>query len=93
MQDVEFRIGQGKVWIFNARNAMRSPRAAVKIAVDMIEEGRISREEALRRVRSEQVAALFNARFDPVAKRKAHAQGAHLANGINASPGARRGTG
>jgi pyruvate,orthophosphate dikinase len=84
MQDVEFTVEQGKLWMLQTRGGKRTAKSAVKLAVDMADEGLISREEALLRVTPEQVDALLHPQFDPVVK----ATKPVLAKGVNASPGA-----
>ena len=84
MQDVEFTIESGKLWMLQTRNGKRTAKAAVKIAVDMANEGLITREEAVLRVSTEQVDALLHPQFDEKAKKIA----AQLTKGVNASPGA-----
>ncbi len=88
MQDVEFTIERGRLWMLQTRNGKRTAKAAVKIAVDMTEEGLISKEEAVQRVTPEQVDTLLHPQFDPEAKKKAAAEGSLIATGVNASPGA-----
>ncbi len=88
MQDVEFTIERGKLWMLQTRNGKRTSRAAIKIAVDMANEGLISREEAIKRVRPADVDALLHPQFDPKAKKAAYTEGTYLASGVNASPGA-----
>jgi pyruvate,orthophosphate dikinase len=88
MQDVEFTIEKGKLWMLQTRNGKRTAKAAVKIAVDMANEGLISREEAVLRVRPEDVDTLLHPQFDPEAKKQAQDQGQLYATGVNASPGA-----
>ncbi len=72
MQDVEFTIEEGKLWLLQTRVAKRTPRAALRIAVDLVREGRISKEEALRRLAGLDLAALAVTRFvepgDPVVR-------------------------
>jgi len=88
VQDVEFTVEDGKLFILQTRTALRSAKAAVKIALDMAEEGFISKDEALLRVTPEQVSQLLHPRFDPKEKLRALAEGRLLAKGIPASPGA-----
>ena len=88
MQDMEFTIERGRLWMLQTRNGKRTAKAAVKIAVDMANEGLISKEEAVERVTPEQVDTLLHPQFDPEAKKKAAGEGAHIAKGVNASPGA-----
>ncbi len=82
MQDMEFTIEHGKLYMLQTRNAKRSPIAAVKVAVDMVAEGLISKEEAVMRVTPEQLDTLLHPQVDP----KAHVQ--VLTTAIPASPGA-----
>ncbi|HVN53773.1 MAG TPA: pyruvate, phosphate dikinase [Anaerolineaceae bacterium] len=88
MQDVEFTIERGKLWMLQTRNGKRTARAAVKIAVDMANEGLISKDEAVLRVTPEQVDTLLHPQFDPATKAAAKKEGRFLASGVNASPGA-----
>ena len=88
MQDVEFTIEQGKLWMLQTRNGKRTAKAAVKVAVDMANEGLISREEAILRVTPENVDTLLHPQFDEKAKQKAKDEGRLYATGVNASPGA-----
>ncbi len=88
MQDVEFTIEHGKLWMLQTRDGKRTAQAAVRIAVDMVEEGLISREEAVLRVSPEQVDFFMHPQFDPEATRAARAEGKYLAHGLNVSPGA-----
>jgi pyruvate,orthophosphate dikinase len=91
MQDMEFTIERGKLWMLQTRTGKRTAKAAVKIAVDMANEGVISKEEALMRVTPEQVAHLLHPTFDPEAVNLAKQTGDFLARGLNASPGAATG--
>jgi pyruvate,orthophosphate dikinase len=88
MQDVEFTVERGKLWMLQTRNGKRTAKAAIKIAVDMAGEGLISKEEAIQRVTPNQVDTLLHPQFDPQAKKAAHQEGTYLASGVNASPGA-----
>ena len=88
MQDVEFTIENGKLWMLQTRDGKRTAKAAIKIAVDMANEGLISREEAVLRVKSSDVDTLLHPQFDMDAKGQAAAEGKRLAKGVNASPGA-----
>ncbi|MFZ5809000.1 MAG: pyruvate, phosphate dikinase [Chloroflexota bacterium] len=88
MQDVEFTIENGKLWMLQTRNGKRTAKAAVKIAVDMANEGLISKEEAVLRVTPENVDTLLHPQFDPKAKDAAKKEGRLYASGVNASPGA-----
>ena len=88
MQDVEFTIEKGKFWMLQTRDGKRTAQAAVRIAVEMVEEGLISREEAVLRVSPEQVDFFLHPQFDQEAIKAARAAGDMLARGINVSPGA-----
>jgi len=88
MQDVEFTIENGKLWMLQTRNGKRTASSAVKIAVDMANEKLISKEEAVLRITPENVDSLLHPQFDPEAMKKAEAEGAFYAKGVNASPGA-----
>jgi pyruvate,orthophosphate dikinase len=88
MQDVEFTIERGKLWMLQTRNGKRTAKSAIKIAVDMANEGLISKEEAVLRVSTENVDTLLHPQFDEKAKKEAEATGKFLAKGVNASPGA-----
>jgi len=88
MQDVEFTIENGKLWMLQTRDGKRTAQAAVRIAVEMVEEGLISREEAVLRVSPEQVDFFLHPQFDQEAIKEAKAAGDMLATGINVSPGA-----
>ena len=88
MQDVEFTIERGKLWMLQTRNGKRTAMAAVKIAVDMANEGLISKEEAVQRVTPEQVDTLLHPQYDPKAREEAKKGGRLYAKGVNASPGA-----
>ncbi len=84
MQDIEFTIEHGKLWMLQTRSGKRTAAAAVKIAVDMVAEGLISKEEAVARIEAGQIDQLLHPHFDEAAKAKAEV----LATGLNASPGA-----
>ncbi len=88
MQDVEFTIERGKLWMLQTRNGKRTAKAAVKIAVDMANEGVISKEEAVLRVEPAQVDTLLHPQFEDAAKKEAETSGTFFAKGVNASPGA-----
>ena len=88
MQDVEFTIEQKKLWMLQTRDGKRTAKAAIKIAVDMANEGLISREEAVMRVNPSDVDTLMHPQFDLKAKEQAAGEGKLLAKGVNASPGA-----
>jgi pyruvate,orthophosphate dikinase len=88
MQDVEFTIERGKLWMLQTRNGKRTAKATVKIAVDMANEGLISKEEAVLRVTPDNVDSLLHPQFDEKAKKEAEKAGKFFAKGVNASPGA-----
>jgi pyruvate,orthophosphate dikinase len=88
MQDVEFTIENRKLWMLQTRDGKRTANAAVKIAVDMANEGLISKDEAVTRVSPEQVDTLLHPQFDKEAKSDAERDGKLYAHGVNASPGA-----
>ncbi len=88
MQDVEFTIERGKLWMLQTRNGKRTARSQIRIAVEMAEEGLITREEAVSRVSPEQVAQLLHPQFDTADKEGAKKAGRMIGTGVNASPGA-----
>ncbi|MEM2114068.1 MAG: pyruvate, phosphate dikinase [Candidatus Caldarchaeum sp.] len=85
MQDFEFTVENGKLYLLQTRNGKRTAQAAVKIAVDMFEEGLITAEEALLRVEPKELNQLLHRRID------ASFKGKPIAKGLNASPGAATG--
>jgi len=84
MQDMEFTIERGTLWLLQTRDGKRTAEAEVRIAVDMVEEGLIDRATAVQRVSPEQVDAFLHARLDPEAVASADV----LATGLPVSPGA-----
>jgi pyruvate, orthophosphate dikinase len=90
-QDLEFTIERGKLYMLQTRSAKRTAAAAVKIATDMVREGLITKDEALRRVDPMQVEQLLLPRFDQKEVERARTGGRYLAKGLNASPGAATG--
>ncbi len=88
MQDLEFTIEDGKLWMLQTRTGKRTAQAAIKIAVDMVSERVIARRDAVLRVTPEHIDQLLHARFDEAIKDKARAEGRYLGRGLNASPGA-----
>jgi pyruvate,orthophosphate dikinase len=88
MQDMEFTVERGKLWMLQTRTGKRTAAAAVKVAVDMVSEGLITKDEAILRVEPSQVNQLLLPRFDMKAKEQAEQAGKLLAKGLNASPGA-----
>jgi pyruvate, orthophosphate dikinase len=93
VQDVEFTIQRGKVWMLQTRNAKRTGFAAVRIAVDMVNEKLITQEDALsaKRIPADDLNQLLQPIYDPESKKQAVAAGRLLAKGINAGPGAATG--
>ena len=87
MQDMEFTIQQGRLFLLQTRNGKRTGGAAVKLAVDMAAEGLITREEAIGRVTPGQLDQLLHPMIDPAGREQVTA----LASGLNASPGAATG--
>jgi pyruvate,orthophosphate dikinase len=87
MQDMEFTVENGKLYMLQTRTGKRSPGAAFQMAVDMANEKLISREEALERLKSEEIERLFYPVIDPKLARSELAS-RKLAEGINAVPGA-----
>ncbi len=85
MQDLEFTVERGKLWMLQTRNGKRTGRAALKLAVDMANEGLITREEAIARVEPATLDQLLHPTIDPNAKREP------IATGLPASPGAASG--
>jgi pyruvate,orthophosphate dikinase len=88
MQDMEFTIERGKLYMLQTRSGKRTAAAAVKIAVDMANDGLISQEEAVQRVEPAHVVQLLLPRFDDKDKARARDAGKLLAVGLNAAPGA-----
>jgi pyruvate,orthophosphate dikinase len=82
MCDIEFTVERGKLWMLQTRVGKRTAEAAFRIAMDLVDEGRISEEEALQRVNGDQLAQLMFPHFDSKAERTL------LATGMSASPGA-----
>ncbi|WP_019224047.1 pyruvate, phosphate dikinase [Bartonella rattaustraliani] len=85
MQDLEFTIEKGKLWMLQTRSGKRTARAALKMATEMVEEGLISREEAVMRIEAKSLDQLLHPTLDPKAARFV------LARGLPASPGAATG--
>ena len=83
MQDMEFTIERGKLFMLQTRNGKRTAAAALKIAVDLVEEGMLTKEEALMKIDPKQLDALLHPTFEPTALKKAKP----VAKGLPASPG------
>ncbi len=82
MQDIEFTVQKGKLWMLQTRTGKRTSVAAIRIATDMVDERLITKDEAVSRVDPNQLDQLLHPMFDPKAARKV------IAKGLNASPGA-----
>lgn len=91
MQDFEFTVERGKLYMLQTRNGKRTGLAAIRIAVDMVEEGLITPEEALKRVEPEQLNQLLRPVFAPEALRRAREEKRVVAKGLPAGPGAASG--
>ena len=87
MQDMEFTIEKGKLFMLQTRNGKRTAAAALKIAVDLVEEGMITKQEAIMKVDPKQLDALLHPNFEPKALKAA----IPVAKGLPASPGAATG--
>ena len=85
MQDIEFTIQEGHLWMLQTRSGKRTAKAALKIAVDMADEGLISRDEAVGRIDPASLDQLLHPTLDPAAKREV------IGQGLPASPGAASG--
>ena len=82
MQDIEFTIEQGRLYLLQTRNGKRTAQAAVRVACDMVDEGVITKEQAVQRIDPKQLDQLLHPTIDPDAPRDL------IASGLNASPGA-----
>jgi pyruvate,orthophosphate dikinase len=91
MQDLEFTIEKGKLWMLQTRSGKRTAFAAIKIAVDMVREKLITKEEALLRIEPDQLNQLLRPVFDQASKKQALGAGRLLASGLPAGPGAASG--
>ncbi len=85
MQDIEFTVERGRLWMLQTRSGKRTAKAALKIAVDMVEEGLINQDEAIMRVEPSQLDQLLHPTLDPDAERDL------IVSGLPASPGAATG--
>lgn len=85
MQDIEFTVQQGKLWMLQTRSGKRTAKAALQIAIDMVEEGLIDKEEAIKRIEPGSLDQLLHPTLDPDADRNV------IARGLPASPGAASG--
>ncbi|PID38070.1 MAG: pyruvate, phosphate dikinase [Deltaproteobacteria bacterium] len=91
MQDLEFTIDQGKLWMLQTRVGKRTGIAAIRMAVEMVDEGLIDKKTAIGRVDPEQLNQLLRPIFDAADKKAALEGGRSLAKGLNAGPGAASG--
>ncbi|MBF2428782.1 pyruvate, phosphate dikinase [Listeria welshimeri] len=87
MQDIEFTIEKGKLYVLQTRSGKRTAKAAIQIAVDFVHEGKITREEAIMRVETKQLHQLLHPAFHESALKNGHV----IASGLPASPGAATG--
>lgn len=85
MQDLEFTIEKGKLWMLQTRSGKRTARAALKMAIEMVEEGLINHEEAVMRIDAKSLDQLLHPTLDPKAERFV------IGRGLPASPGAATG--
>ncbi|MEH6496883.1 MAG: pyruvate, phosphate dikinase [Pseudomonas marincola] len=85
MQDIEFTVQQGKLWMLQTRSGKRTAKAALQIAIDMVSEDLISKEEAIKRIEPSSLDQLLHPTLDPSAERNI------IARGLPASPGAASG--
>ena len=88
MQDMEFTIERGKLWLLQTRDGKRTAQAAVRIAVDFVEEKLITAQEAVQRVKPEQLDFFLHPQFTTESKENAETSGTKIATGLNVSPGA-----
>jgi len=91
VQDLEFTVEQGKLYMLQTRSAKRTTQAAVKIAYEMVKEGLITPNEAVMMIVPNQVKQLLHPQIDPKSKKSAQKSGLLLAEGLPASPGAASG--
>jgi pyruvate, orthophosphate dikinase len=88
VQDIEFTIERGKLWMLQTRGAKRTAQAAIRIAVELAKEKLITRAEAVRRVTPEHVDYFLHPQLDAAARARAKDEGAMIAEGLDVSPGA-----
>jgi pyruvate,orthophosphate dikinase len=91
LQDIEFTFEKGRLWLLQTRNGKRTGLAALTIATAMVDEGLITRDEALMMMEPDQLNQLLQPVFDPKAKAEAVRNGRLIARGLNAGPGAASG--
>ncbi len=88
VQDIEFTVERGKLYILQTRTAKRTAAAAVRIAVELVDEGVLTKEQAIGRIPANDITQVLLPRFDADAKQAAIAAGKLLAEGVGGSPGA-----
>ncbi|MGD2051437.1 MAG: pyruvate, phosphate dikinase [Acidimicrobiia bacterium] len=88
MQDLEFTVERGKLWLLQTRDGKRTAQAAVRIAVELVEEGLISKEEAVQRVSPGQIDFFLHPQLEAGSRAAAADEGNLIATGLNVSPGA-----
>jgi len=91
MQDLEFTIEQGKLYMLQTRNGKRTALAGIRIALDMVKEGMIDEQTALKRLNADDLVQLLAPIFDPKEKSKFQKEGKLMTKGLNAGPGAATG--
>ena len=91
LQDIEFTVEQGKLWMLQTRSGKRSAQAAIRIAVEMVEEGLISPQKGLLQIQPQHLAHLVHPTFSVESKNEARSEGRGLTRGLPASPGAESG--
>jgi pyruvate, orthophosphate dikinase len=91
MQDLEFTVEKGRLYMLQTRSGKRSAQAGIRVLVEMVREGLITEQEAVKRADTTQVYQLLLPRFDESKKKQAEQEGRLLARGLNASPGAASG--
>jgi len=91
VQDIEFTVERGKLWMLQTRDAKRTAQAAMRIAVELANERLITRAQAVQRVSPEHVDFFLHPQFDAEVRKAAKARGDLIASGLNVSPGAASG--
>jgi pyruvate,orthophosphate dikinase len=91
MQDIEFTIERGKLFLLQTRNGKRTAMAGIRIAIDLVDEGLIDSHTALRRIDADSLSQLLAPVFDPKEKDRLRKEGRLLTKGLNAGPGAATG--
>ncbi len=91
MQDIEFTIERGKLYLLQTRNGKRTAMAGIRIAIDLVDEGLIDSNTALRRIDADSLSQLLAPVFDPKEKDRLRSSGELLTKGLNAGPGAATG--